>query len=93
MATKEQEKPRSSRGRARRKSEQPQSKGSKSSNPVIRYFQETADELRKVSWPEQDEAIRLAMIVLVTMFISIVFLGGFDFIFQRLLRPLLSLGA
>jgi len=93
VATKEQEKPASSRRRARRKSEPPQSKGSKSSNPVIRYFQETAEELRKVSWPEQDEATRLALIVLVTMIISIIFLGGFDFIFQQLLRPLLSLGA
>ncbi len=94
----EEEKRRSSsrrraRSSAKRKSDADQPKSAKSSNPVIRYFQDTADELRKVKWPTQEEAVRLSLIVLSTMTVSIIALGGFDFALQNLLRPLLSLGS
>lgn len=85
----------SSRRRAseKRKVDADQPKSAKSSNPVIRYFQDTRDELRKVKWPTQDEAIRLSLIVLSTMTVSVIALGGFDFAIQNLLRPLLTLGS
>lgn len=59
-------------------------KSAKSDNAIIRYFQETRDELRKVTWPEQDEIIRLSTIVLVSTIAFAAFLGVLDFIFQRL---------
>lgn len=59
-------------------------KSAKSDNAIIRYFQETRDELRKVTWPERDEIVRLTLIVLVATIASAAFLGLADFLFQRL---------
>jgi preprotein translocase subunit SecE len=79
---------RSASGGARRRSsgsgrEAPR-KGAKSHNPVIRYFQDTREELRKVSWPTQDETIRLSVIVLGTTAAFALFLGLLDLLFQQL---------
>jgi preprotein translocase SecE subunit len=59
------------------------SRGAKSNNPVIRYFQETSDELRKVKWPTQEEAIRLTLICLAATAVSTLILGGLDYIAQE----------
>jgi preprotein translocase subunit SecE len=59
-------------------------KSAKSDNAIIRYFQDTRDELRKVTWPEREEVVRLTLIVLVATITSSIFLGLADFIFQRL---------
>ena len=67
----------SKRGTAPRKS-------GRSANPVIRYFQETSDELRKVTWPTRKQALRLTIIVLATMLAFMIFLGLFDLLFQQL---------
>jgi preprotein translocase subunit SecE len=79
---------RSSSGSARRRSSgsgrEAAHKGTKSRNPIIRYFQDTREELRKVSWPTQDETIRLSVIVLGTTAAFAVFLGLLDLLFQRL---------
>jgi preprotein translocase subunit SecE len=56
---------------------------------VIRYIQETQAELRKVTWPTREEAIRLTFIVLAFTFIAMVFLGALDILFQRLAGLLL----
>src|SRR5438876_1014927 len=39
-------------------------KGSKSTNGLIRYFQETSIELKKVTWPTREQTTRLTLIVL-----------------------------
>jgi preprotein translocase subunit SecE len=59
-------------------------KSGKSRNKLIRYFQDTRDELRKVTWPSRQEAIRLTLIVLATTLTFSIALGFLDFIFQRL---------
>ncbi len=59
-------------------------KNPKSRNALIRYFQDTRDELRKVTWPTRDEVVRLTLIVLGTVLAFAVFLGILDFLFQRL---------
>jgi preprotein translocase subunit SecE len=69
----------------------PQAKGTKSRNPVIRYFQETRDELRKVTWPGREEAWRLTLIVLGVTLAFMIFLGALDFLFQQLAGLLLGL--
>ncbi|HEC23185.1 MAG TPA: preprotein translocase subunit SecE [Chloroflexi bacterium] len=50
----------------------------------MRYFQETAEELRKVSWPTWEETVRLTVIVLGTTVVSAVFLGLLDLLFREL---------
>lgn len=60
------------------------SKSNKSNIGIIRYFQETREELRKVTWPPREETIRLSTIVLIATIISSIVLGGLDFVFQRL---------
>jgi preprotein translocase subunit SecE len=59
-------------------------RGGKSQNPIIRYFQETGDELRKVTWPTREQTIRLSTIVLVSTLAAAAFLGSFDLIFHEL---------
>jgi preprotein translocase subunit SecE len=55
----------------------------KDTNPVIRYFQETRAELRKVTWPTRDEARNLTMIIVAVTVAMAIFLGLLDFIFQE----------
>ena len=59
-------------------------KSGKSSNKVFRYFQDTRDELRKVTWPSRQDTIRLTLIVLAGTTIFAIFLGLFDLLFQQL---------
>jgi preprotein translocase subunit SecE len=55
----------------------------KQPNAVVRYFNETIGELRKVSWPTRKDAISLTIIVLIVTFSMSVFLGLLDFVFSR----------
>ena len=50
-------------------------KSSKSNIGVIRYFQDTREELRKVTWPDREEITRLTLIVLSTTVAFAAFLG------------------
>lgn len=59
-------------------------KSAKSDIGIIRYFQETRDELRKVTWPDREEITRLTVIVLSATVAFAAFLGLLDFVFQRL---------
>ncbi len=63
----------------------------KKQNAVQRYFQETAGELRKVSWPTRQEATQLTIIVLAVMVIMGLFLGFVDVLANRLLNVALGL--
>ncbi len=55
----------------------------KKQNAIQRYFHETIGELRKVSWPTQQEATNLTIIVLVVTISMSAFLGLLDFLFSR----------
>ncbi len=66
------------------KQAQPVRRGPKSRNAIVRYFQETGDELRKVAWPSREEAVRLTLIVLGTTLAFAIFLGLLDLLFHRL---------
>jgi preprotein translocase subunit SecE len=67
-------------------------KSARSSNAIIRYFQETGDELRKVSWPTREQSIRLSVIVLASTAAAALFLGLLDEIFRFLSRLLVNTG-
>lgn len=51
---------------------------------MIRYFQDTASELRKVAWPSRQQTLRLTLIVLGTMAVFTIFLGLLDLLFRQL---------
>lgn len=59
-------------------------------NAIRRYFNETAGELKKVSWPTWPEARQLTLLVIIVMIVIGLFLGLVDFGANRLLN--LALG-
>lgn len=58
---------------------------------VGRFLREVYDELRKVVWPTWGELYRYTLVVIVTVIILGVFIGGVDYglteIFKRFLYP------
>jgi len=63
----------------------------KKQNGIQRYFNETAGELRKVSWPSWAEARQLTILVIIVMIVMGIFLGLVDLIANRLLNLALGL--
>ncbi|NMA12519.1 MAG: preprotein translocase subunit SecE [Chloroflexi bacterium] len=57
----------------------------KKPNKLVKWWNETIGELRKVSWPTKEEALRMTKIVLVVVVAMAVFLGVVDFIFSELI--------
>lgn len=53
-------------------------------NPVVRYLRETRAELSKVSWPSRQDALNLTGIVLLTVLVSSLVLGSFDYLFAEM---------
>ena len=64
----------------------------KKPNAIARWYRETLGELRKVSWPTPKEAWKLTRIVLIVMLAMSAGLGLLDFIFEKGIVWLLSLG-
>ena len=62
----------------------------KKPNKIQRWRRETVGELRKVTWPTKEEAIKMTKIVIVVVLATAVFLGVVDFIFSRLVGLLLG---
>jgi preprotein translocase subunit SecE len=50
---------------------------------IQKFFQETVGELRKVSWPTRQEAIRLTEVVIVVILIMAALLGGLDWVYAK----------
>lgn len=58
-------------------------------NPVT-FLKETLDELKKVTWPNQKEVIRLtAMVIVVSIGIGL-FVGGLDLLFTKMMETILK---
>lgn len=57
---------------------------------IQRFVAETIGELRKVSWPTRQEAIRLTQIVIVVIFIMAAVLGGLDWVYSKFFGLLLG---
>jgi len=51
---------------------------------IINYLKATRAELRRVSWPDREEATRLTIIVLAVTFSMAALLGFMDYIFAKL---------
>jgi len=57
---------------------------------VQRFFQETIGELRKVSWPTRQEAIRLTEIVIIVIALMAFILGGLDWVYAKFFGVILA---
>ena len=62
----------------------------KKSNKIQKWWRETVGELRKVTWPTKEEALKMTTIVIVVVLATAIFLGVVDFIFSRLIGLLLG---
>lgn len=51
-------------------------------NAIVKYFQDTRAELRRVTWPTRDETKNLTSIIVVVTLLMAFFLGSLDYIFQ-----------
>jgi len=56
----------------------------KKDNFLVKYFEETRAELRKVSWPSRQEALKLTLIVVAFTISMAALLGIIDYFFARL---------
>jgi preprotein translocase subunit SecE len=68
----------------------PKATTARSGNFISRFVSETVGELRKVTWPTRDEALRLTAIVIAVLFGSSLFLGLIDMLLTELFRVLLT---
>jgi preprotein translocase subunit SecE len=59
-------------------------------NRLTNYVKSSIEELRKVTWPTKNQAVKLTIIVLVFCAIFMVVLGVTDFILTELYRLLLN---
>lgn len=62
----------------------------KKPNKIQKWWNETVGELRKVTWPTKEEAIKMTKIVVVVVLATAVFLGVVDFVFSRLIGLMLG---
>jgi preprotein translocase subunit SecE len=56
---------------------------------IGRFLRDTYDELRKVVWPTWGELYRYTLVVIVTVIILGVFIGGVDYSLTAILRKFL----
>jgi preprotein translocase SecE subunit len=61
-------------------------------NAVINYFQQSVQELKKVTWPTRNQSIRLTLIVLGFCVVAAVVLGVVDLGFNQGYRFLVDTG-
>lgn len=48
---------------------------------ISRYFQESIEEMKKVTWPTQKETYNYTILVIVISLLVAAFLGALDYIF------------
>ena len=57
-----------------------------SQNPIIRYFQSSFSELKKVTWPTKKEIINLTLMVVISIGIATLLVMGVDYILTKLIN-------
>ncbi len=62
----------------------------KKQSKLVKWWNETFGELRKVTWPSKEEALRMTKIVLVVVVAMAVFLGIVDFAFSELIGAIVG---
>jgi preprotein translocase subunit SecE len=56
----------------------------------VRFVRETRSELKKVTWPTREQALRLTGVVIAVSAAVGLFMGGLDYVFEQLFKALLS---
>ncbi|MCL5970659.1 MAG: preprotein translocase subunit SecE [Patescibacteria group bacterium] len=56
----------------------------------VKFLSETAEELKKVTWPSQKEVIRLTLVVILVSLLVGLFMGGFDFMITKLMELIIK---
>ena len=54
-------------------------------NKISTFLQAVKAEMKKVTWPNRSRIIRSTLVVLVTIVIFGIFIGGIDFMFFQIL--------
>ncbi|HUS60492.1 MAG TPA: preprotein translocase subunit SecE [Nevskiaceae bacterium] len=57
--------------------------------PLI-YLKEVKTEMQRVSWPTRQEAIRLTLIVVGVSVVVAALIGGFDFLFTKMMAVIIK---
>mgnify|MGYP001560469054 CR=1 FL=1 len=60
-------------------------------NPVVRYFREAREELRKVTWPARREVMIYSSMVVVVSVVTAAYFGLLDWLFTIGLEQLVNL--
>ena len=55
---------------------------------IGRFFRETQQELKKVSWPSREELMGSTGVVIFTTFLMALFIGVVDFVLSILIRAI-----
>ncbi|OCL27851.1 preprotein translocase subunit SecE [Orenia metallireducens] len=56
---------------------------------TTKFFREVKAELKKVNWPNRKELVSYTMVVIVTVLLVALFIGGVDFVFANIIRPII----
>jgi preprotein translocase subunit SecE len=56
----------------------------------LSYLKETRDELQKVTWPTQQEVVRLTGVVIFVSILVGVIVGGLDLIFTKIMTIIIK---
>lgn len=62
----------------------------KKPNKLVKWWNETLGELRKVTWPTKEDAYRMTKIVLVVVVAMAAFLGIIDYLFSALIGAIVG---
>ena len=62
----------------------------KKPNRLVRWWRETIGEIKKVTWPTKEDALRMTKIVVVVIVIMALFLGLIDLGFSELIGLIIS---
>lgn len=56
---------------------------------IRQYFTEVRSELKQTTWPSKDATKRMTLLVLVVAALIALYLGGIDFLLQKLMETLI----
>ncbi|OGY23229.1 MAG: preprotein translocase subunit SecE [Candidatus Woykebacteria bacterium RBG_13_40_15] len=57
---------------------------------VFKFLNEVADELKKVTWPTRQEAIKMTFTVIAVSVVVAVFIGSLDFVLTQFISKILT---
>lgn len=63
----------------------------KKPNPVTDYIESSLQEIRKVTWPTRQQAVRMTVLVIGFCLVAAVILGAVDFVFNLGYRKLVEI--